>query len=203
MHHRVGSSRPHTHSVKHIRRLSACLLFGLSLTGCAAGLAPTPNERPASRATAREHFALFRGHPEAMPDSLKEHLATILRAQGTLNLDPEFVQRGETQNGAAWVFLRNRRMCLVYPRRGSVACSDILDASRKGLSLGTFDSPSRALPRPHDFILIGITPDPVGGVIVGAGRTQWVVGAKTNLYSASSDQPLYIRRVLEKYRPTA
>jgi hypothetical protein len=64
------------------------------------------------------------------------------------------------------------------------------------VSLGSFSPRSRENPRPHDFVAMGLAPDGVSKVVVSIGNKKQVLPVRNNLYSASGDLPVIIRRLV-------
>lgn len=149
---------------------------------------------PKSRLSANG-FQLLRGSPEPLPKSLRLHLAHLLQRDPS-SFHPQRTQRGRAADGAVWVFFEGENLCLAQGGVGAIACSPAAQASQEGLTLGVFTPPSTHIPRPHDFLVIGLAPNGIGQAVLSIGKTRHVVRVHRNLYSASGNRPILIRRLL-------
>lgn len=190
-------SGPHIFPLRLRFRHSLCLA-GLAislLAGCSTGTHQHEKENPGIA----DEFFLLRGAPEAMSIPLRAHLAQVLYPRNRhLRLNAQLVQSQDTRNGTAWVFLQGHHLCLAYGVPESVACSAVDKARREGVSLGSFTPPSPGLPQPHDFVLMGVVPDSVQQVIVSTGSRQRNLKVSDNLYAASGNRPILIRRFVRR-----
>jgi len=141
-------------------------------------------------------FLILRGPTERLPRLLRFHLARLLSSAHLLHAQPELVQRARTPFGPAWVFVEGDELCLAQGHGGAVACSQVKRAALEGVTLGTFIPPSRKVPKPHHFLLMGLMPDAVKRVAITSGRRRAVLSVQGNLVSASAGWPILIRRLI-------
>jgi len=147
--------------------------------------------------TARDAFGLLRGQAEDLPRHLQSHLAKIL-SSGTYRLTPRAVQHRRIAGQSAWVFLDRNMICLSQGHGGGAACSTAGNAAKAGISLGVFSPPNRRYPKPHDFSLLGLAPDGISRVVIAIGGRAHTIPVKTNLYTASAEQPIIVRRYVRE-----
>lgn len=166
----------------------ACLL----LLGCGdlnMSSRQTPRDPTASA------FRVLRTDPEHLPSSLADHIARLLHLPTHAALDN--TQLTQTQEGSVWVFLSGEKMCLVQANLGSVSCSTKRRARRQGVTLGTFEPPSEAIPRLHRFLVLGVQPDDVRYISATVGRQPHErrvrVPVRHNIFAIAAERPVLIR----------
>jgi hypothetical protein len=184
------------------RRTVLALLLAL-VVGCGhqSSVAPhmsSEQHRQVGRQTGVEAtFHIFQGPTEVLPPPLRMHLRQLLKKGGLHKFEPMRVQRAQTSDTVAWVFLNGKAMCLAQGNRGGLACSPRARVEAEGLSLGVFTPPSKQIPRAHDFLLMGLWPDQVRKVVVTLGTEQRTEPIRNNLFSDSAERPLLIARAIE------
>jgi hypothetical protein len=147
--------------------------------------------------TIEKSFRLFDSTPEMLPVSVRARLSRILKKPGT-PFTPSPVQRSHTNGGIVWAFVVGDQVCLTQGTHGASVCVAKDVAISEGVSLGTFSPPSQRIPRPHNFLLLGLVPDGVGRVELKIGRRRERAGVKNNLYSVSGDKPIFVRRLVRE-----
>jgi len=96
-----------------------------------------------------------------------------------------------------WVLTSERSLCIAQPKAAS--CTAKRRASREGVFLGTFRIPTKRYPSPHNFLLQGLTPDGVDGVLVIVGESRrLVVDVKDNVFAIERDQPVHRLKLLRR-----
>jgi hypothetical protein len=191
-------------STPFLWRLGAVLLVAL-FVGCGQseqGSRDQPADSP-DREIARSlkrNFSLFQGSTEIPAPSLISHLQSVLRRPGGFRPDPSLTQRASTAVGVAWVFANDGDVCLAQGHHGSAACAPVRQVRAEGLSLGVFSPPSKAVQRPHNFVSLGLVPDSVHEVDISIGKRRKRIAVQNNLYSASGDRPVFVRRFLRSKR---
>jgi len=182
-----------------IKLTIALLLIGGLASGC-GDLHGDPGQQGRTRSNsysaAMETFDLLQGPTEAFPRPLQLHVGHLLNRKGNSPFYPILVQRARTPDGVAWVFLEGSEVCLVQGQSGSVACSPQPRAEAEGVSLGAFTPPSKRIPRPHDFLLMGLAPDGIRKVVVTIGKRRQKIAVRDNLFSASGSQPILIKQLV-------
>lgn len=166
------------------------LLLAVLALGCGQG------DRNKPSLAVKEGFPILRGPAEHFPRALRSHLAHLLSNASAQPFQPRLVQRKRTAAGVVWLFVDGEAVCLAQGSLGSVACSNAKRARSEGVSLGVFSPPSAHTRRPHNFLLMGLTPDGVTGVIVSIGKRRHMIDVRDNLFSATGDRPILIRRFI-------
>ena len=180
-------------------RIAMLMLAGL-VAGCGDQREASEQQADAtivSHSSIKENFHLLEGDTEVLPPSLQLHLGKILNRGSQRRLKADLVQRARTDEGTAWVFLNGSEICLAQGGRGSVACSPVTRA-KEGVSLGAFSPPSEQIPRPHDFLLLGLAPDGVTKVVVVIGARRRTLAVRNNLFAASGDRPVLTKRFVHE-----
>ena len=165
------------------------------VNGCGDSDRPKPaNTQSNSYSTIKDSFHLLEGSTEVLPKSSRSHLARILNTGSDSQFKPTLFQRAITANGVAWVFLNGNKVCLLQGNRGAATCSPASHARVKGVLLGAFSPPSKRIPRPHDFLLMGLAPDGVARVAITIGTRRQTIPVRNNLFSASGDRPVLVKQ---------
>lgn len=186
-------------STPFLWRLSVVLLLLVALfVGCGQGPRDQPADSPDGEIarSLKSNFSLFQGSTEIPAPSLISHLQSVLHRPGGFRPDPSLAQRAPTAVGVAWVFVDDGAVCLAQGHRGSAACGTVGRVTAEGLSLGVFSPPSKDVPRPHNFLLLGLAPDRVHEVEISIGRRRKRVAVQNNLYSAAGGRPIFVRHFL-------
>lgn len=160
------------------RRLCAGLLLSAYLAaaaiGCGSAADETPRHRPSAEAKAGSivsradrlqwaHFALLRGYPEGLPQSI----TVVLPRGGGVGANWGLAQRLPTLTTAAWAVPGRGYLCLVEsPPEGSVALS--CTSTGYVLKQGTYSAsvPPHNQLRPRRRVIVGLAPDGVRQVVV-------------------------------------
>jgi hypothetical protein len=132
---------------------------------------------------------------------MRLHLRHILYGRTGDRFNPFNVQRALTVEGVVWAFRDARSVCIAQGDRGSVACVNADRIAREGLALGTFTPPSKQVPRPHSFVIIGLVPDQIHQALVAVGKQREILPVQNNLFSASSDSPILLKRLERSRQP--
>lgn len=184
-----------------IARLLISLIAGLAIVG---GHYPKDTRHAekagATQATPRtieKSFRLFQSNAEALPDSVRSRLARLL-TEPNEPFNPSEVQRSHTKAGIVWAFVVGDQVCLAQGSHGASACVAMSIATSEGVSLGTFSPPSKRIHRPHHFMVLGLVPDGIGRIELRIGKQRKTAAVKNNLYSASADQPIFVRRLIHE-----
>jgi|GEM_PF-3366482 len=167
------------------------LLILVVMAGCGQATDTTTLER-STVPRAVESFHLLRTPSNDMPLVVRTHLSNILVGQLNEQINPTLVHRTNTGKGAVWVFRTDHALCLAQDGRGAVGCSTFSRARSHGISLGIFSPPTSTVPRPHNFLLIGLVPDGIKRVEVTVGNRRRTVEVHNNLFAASGDQPVNV-----------
>jgi hypothetical protein len=185
-------------------RTSIALLIIGVIAGCGQNLPPGTTDPSNAKAAGqshravKEHFLLLRGPTETLPQSLRSHLGRLLRGRSNRELRPFLAHRAVADEEPIWVFMERRNLCLAQGGLGSVACSKVHRAELDGVSLGVFSPPSKDVPRPHDFLLLGLAPNDVRKVEITIGKRRQLIDVKKNLYFVAGDQPILVKRLIRK-----
>lgn len=158
-----------------------------------------PNTAGTRRPAVTNAFRLFSTPAEHMPGAMRSHLARLLSRHSPRHFQPTVEQREEVVGGAAWAFVDRGAVCLAQDGIGAVACSKARHARSAGVSLGVFSPPSGG-ERPHDFLLIGLAPDGVRRVAITIGKRHQTIDVQNNLFSASGEDPVLIKRFIRGAR---
>lgn len=153
--------------------------------------------RQTSLLTIENSFRLFRGNPEALPGSVRTRLSRLLN-EGNAPFEPLLVQRSQTNAEIVWAFLLREKVCLAQGTHGAAGCVAMTDATTQGISLGTFSPPSKRIPRPHNFQVLGLVPNGVARIEFKVGKGRKSAEGKNNLYSVSGNKPIFVRRLVRK-----
>jgi hypothetical protein len=148
---------------------------------------------------AKRSFRLLRKPRERLPRGLRLHLAHLLGSDHLLHAQPQLAQQERTHDGVAWVFSDKYDICLAQGAHGAVTCTPIARARREGVSSGAFSPPSPDVPRPHDFLMMGLAPNRVEQVVITIGKRRNTIKVQSNLFSASGDAPILIKRFVRRH----
>lgn len=182
-------------------KVGGTLVLAVSAIGCGQQHGPplqhsVTSHTPTPKHRVRQAFGTMRGPSASLPPSLRSHLTQILRRDRGSQLRASLVHQAHTSRGVAWVFLDGTAVCLAEDTNGSVACSSLAQAESEGVSLGVFSPPSKQVPKPHDFLLMGLAPDGVDRVAITIRYRHQVIDVQNNIYSASADRPIVIRQLV-------
>ena len=176
-----------------LRFVSICCACCL-LAGCGASHLSSNREGEENIAAA---FKVLRTRPEYLPPPLVRHISQLLKASGKAK--PANTQLVRTRKGSIWVFLTGEKMCLIQANFGSVSCTKKRLARLHGVVLGTFKPPSKAVPRLHRFLVLGVMPDDVRYVSATIGRHSHErhirVPVQSNVFAIAAEQPVLVRRL--------
>jgi hypothetical protein len=183
----------------HLRALPA--LLGLLLFGCAGS--QTQTVEPPSKAgvgSVAGNFGLLQSPVERLPAGEHARLRSLL-SRGPDAFRPKLIQRVRTSAGSLWVFLHSGELCIAQSDRGAVACSSQSKAIAEGILVGAFTPPTARMPRPHKFVLLGLLPDDMRGVVIKLGAERRAVTVQHNVVLARDpDQPILVLRTLQATR---
>jgi hypothetical protein len=190
---------PHL-SCMYCRKTAIALLLAVLASGCGEGTAGSriqpPDQSEVGAHLIKRTFALMRGPTESLPPPLHSHLEQLFHRGTRFQFEPSLVQRARTPDGVAWAFLGDDAVCLAQSGYGSVACTRVAQASIEGVSLGVFTPPSKHVPRPQDFLMLGLVPDQIQQAVVTIGKRRRTIPVRNNLFSASGESPILIKRVI-------
>jgi hypothetical protein len=188
----------------YLRKMTR-LLIGLTLClAIASGYrlnhtsrAAEAGERQVRYATMGKNFGLFESKPEALPGPVRSRLSRLLKEPNE-PFNPSQVQRSQSNAGIVWTFVVGDQVCLAQGAHGAAACVAMDIAISEGVSVGTFSPPSKRIHKPHGFLVLGLAPDGVGRVELKIGERRRTTVVKGNLYSVSSNQSIFIRRLVRE-----
>lgn len=191
---------PHRSFMKLLETVGAVLL-SLAIVGCGQrhdSSEQIPPSKETGASNAKAHFSLLSTPQEELPEALQAHLAQLLMRKQPDQFRPLLVQRSRTAHGTAWTFVNDSAICLAQGGFGSVACSRWAPAKKDGVVLGTFTPPSGRFKQPHDFLVLGLVPNGVVQVALRVGRRHRVVAVSHNLFTATSDVPILVARLIRQ-----
>lgn len=126
-------------------------------------------------------FRLLRGPTKSLPQRVRSQLARSLHGGSRDEFRPAHIHRALTAVGVVWTFFDGSALCLA-DSHGSVACAKAGRARSKGVILGTFTPPSKRVPRPHDFLVVGLVPEPIRKTVVTFGKQHRTLAVRRNLF---------------------
>ncbi len=141
-------------------------------------------------------FRLLEGPADSLPDRVRSQLARNLHRGSPGRFEPTHIHHAHTHVGEIWVFFDDSSVCLAQGDRGAVACTDPGHAHLEGVTLGTFTPPSSRLPRPHNFLVVGLVPDRIRQVVLNIGNRRQTLTVRKNLFSVTSSRPILITRLV-------
>jgi hypothetical protein len=195
----IRSSAHPLHLMRPRRPL--CFVLAPAVLGAlgATGLPGCGPPQSGSQRLLLRHFAVMRTVTELPAPATSNWLAeAIAPFERTPNI--QTTQKVKGRSGSFWILSTEDLLCVAQARGIAAACATQAVAVRKGVFLGTFDPPSKNVPRPHNFIVQGVVPDWVHSIqVVTGGRQTALADVSRNAFSRSSNEPIHVGRLYRSH----
>jgi hypothetical protein len=145
-------------------------------------------------AAERRSFAIVRERPQPMPARMSRLLREVLGVE-PVGLRPALAHHMDTSEGVAWLVAGRSVMCIIQDPKGGLVCDTVARAVRHGLFLGLFQPPLRRSGVPRRFAALGLVPDWVEKVEIGAGGKSQTLAVRRGIYALHATTPIVLRRL--------